>query len=335
MRKLQIILFIGILLVTACQSCQNDPVNGLPKYELKWVKFDSAFFAMDTVHLKASIDVLNQKYPQFAPDFFSKILMLNSSRDTLLIKEFYKAYLPIYKEAVKAGAMQLSMVSFQEAFKHIHFYFPKYPLTHQLISFIGPLESYGNIVTKDALALGLQIYLGPNSDWYFSERLQTIYPIYISRRFSHEYLVANSVQNIINDIVPEPRLNGTLLDEMIEAGKRQYVLNACMPLSADSVRFGYTTLQLNALRKEESAIWTYILHSKIIYSTNPTDIRSIMQEGVYSDIFGEQIPGNAGKYIGYKVVEKWMNQKQQKDLALEALLTTPSEKIFSTSRYQP
>jgi hypothetical protein len=335
MPKLQIILFIGILLITACQSRQNDPVNGLPKYELQWVKFDSAFFAMDTVHLKASIDVLYQKYPQFAPDFFAKILMLNSSKDTVLIKDFYKAYLPIYKEAVKAGAMQLSLGSFQEAFKHIHFYFPKYPLTHQLISFIGPLESYGNIVTKDALALGLQMYLGPNSDWYFSERLQTIYPIYISRRFSHAYLVANSVQNIINDIVPIPRLNGTLLDEMIEAGKRQYVLNACMPLSADSVRFGYTTLQLNALGKEESAIWTYILHSKIIYSTNPTDIRSIMQEGVYSDIFGAQIPGNAGKYIGYKVVEKWMNQKQQKDLDLETLLNTSNEKIFSASGYQP
>ncbi|MEY4279178.1 MAG: hypothetical protein RL377_1182 [Bacteroidota bacterium] len=335
MRNFQIPFLIIVILISACQQAPKDPAKALPKYELSWEKFDSAFFAMDTLHMASSVVALNQRYPQFGPDFFSKILMLNSNKDTVMIKAFYRAYLPVYQEAVKARAMQLSFNSFQEAFKRIHYYFPKYPLTHQLISFIGPLESYGNIVTKDALALGLQMYMGAASQWYFSERIQTIYPSFVSKRFSHEYIVVNSVQNIINDIVPAPKLNGTLLDELIEAGKRQYVINACMPKAPDSVRFGYTPLQLNALRQEEATIWNYILHNKITYSIQPNEIRSIIQESRFSEIFGEQLPGNVGKFIGYRIVEKWMNQKQQKDLSLEDLLNTPSEKIFAGSGYQP
>jgi hypothetical protein len=177
--------------------------------------------------------------------------------------------------------------------------------------------------------------LGANSDWYFSERIQTIYPAYVSRRFSQEYLVVNSVQNIINDIVPAKRTNGTLLEEMVEAGKRQYIIHACLPTTADTVRFGFTQLQLNALKQEESHIWGYILHSKLLYSIHPTDIRSMMQEGLYSDVFGEQIPGNAGKYIGYKIVSQWMRQKASKGMTMEGLLTMPSNKIFTEAGYQP
>ena len=335
MRKLHLPLLAIVLFSWACKSTQSDPAQNAPNHALQWVRFDSAFFAIDTTHIAASIQVLNQKYPQFAPDFFAKILMLNTTRDTVMVKEFYKAYLPIYKQAIKSNAIALEQHAFGEAFKRIHYYFPAYPLTHNIIGFVGPLESYGNIITNNGLALGLQMYLGASSDWYFSERIQTIYPAYLSRRFSHEYLVANSVQNIINDIVPVPKLNGSLLDEMIEAGKRQYVLNACIPQAPDSVKFGFTTLQLNALRQQESTIWNYILHAKLTYSNLPSDIRSLMQEGVYSDVFGESIPGNAGKYIGYQIVAAWMQQKAQKEISMEALLRTPNDRLFAAAAYQP
>ncbi len=335
MRKLHPIYLLCFLFISACQISPKDPAKDLPNYALQWERFDSAFFAMDTLHLSASVNELVKRYPHFAPDFFSKILMLNSAKDTVFIKDFYKAYLPIYNEASKLQVVSKEMEALQVAFKNIHYYFPKYPLTHRLISFIGPLESYGNIVTNDALALGLQMYLGANSVWYFSERIQTIYPTYLSRRFAPEYLVVNSVQNILYDIVPNPRTNGTLLEEMIEAGKRQYVINACLPNASDTVRFGFTQLQLNALKKEESHIWSYILRSKLLYSAQPTDIRSLMQEGVYSDLFGEDIPGNAGKYIGYKMVENWMEQKAPKGLTMESLLTMPAQKIFTEAGYQP
>ncbi len=335
MRRMQISFIAVILIISACQFAPSDPAKREPSFEIKVERFDSAFFGIDTLHTKISVSKLFAKYPNFAPDFFSQILMLNKYKDTIGIKAFYKAYAPIYKDAQKVNAISKARVNLAEAFKRLHYYFPNYPLAHKVITFVGPLESYGNIVTKDALALGLQMYLGAQSDWYFSERIQTIYPTYLSRRFAPEYITVNSVQNIINDIVPETQSNVTLMKEMIEAGKRQFVINVCMPNTPDSIRFGYTQEQIKSLQQQESKIWEYILHDKLIYSSNPTDIRSMMQEGVYSDTFGESIPGNVGKYMGYKIVQAWMQQKTQKGITMEALLKTSADKIFTSAEYAP
>lgn len=334
MRSIQFIFIAIVLFAVACRSTQKDPASLAPKYSLQVVPFDSAFFAMDTLQTAQSVASLIGKYPSFGNDFFSKILMANPLKDTASIKAFYKEYLPIYKDAKKVNALKNEKHNIEEAFKHVHYYFPKYALPKQLILFVGPLESYGNIITKDALALGLQMYLGSNAEWYFSERIQTIYPTYLSYRFAPAYIAVNSVQNILNDMVSEP-ITGTLITQMVEAGKRQYVINKCFPNAPDSIRFGFTQLQIKSVEQEEAKIWEYVLHSKLTYSTNPADIRSMMQEGVYSDIFGESIPGNVGKYIGYKIVQAWMEQKEQKDIAMETLLTTPADKIFIAAKYAP
>jgi hypothetical protein len=83
--------------------------------------------------------------------------------------------------------------------------------THNIILFIGPLESFGNIVTADALAVGLQMHLGANAKWYLEESIQTMYPTYLSRRYTPEYIAVNSVQNILSDIYIAPSNTQTLI----------------------------------------------------------------------------------------------------------------------------
>ena len=324
-----------VILLLGCSFNKLDPAKQAPTFTIQVQNFDSAFFAMDTLHTAVAVQKLIQTYPNFAVDYFSKILMLNGQKDSLAIKAFYKAYLPIYKDAQKLNALALAKSEMENGFRHLHYYFPKYPLTHKVVGFIGPLESYGNIVMKDGLAVGLQMYLGANSDWYYSERIQTIYPAYMSRRFTPAYIAVNSVQNILNDIVPPSNKNLSLISQMIEEGKRQYIINACFPETPDTIRFGYTALQMNELEKQESKIWEYVLHSKLSFSTNPVDIQNMMQESLYSDVFGELVPGNVGKYIGYKIVAKWMQLKPQKSISMEALLQTTPDEIFTEASYAP
>jgi hypothetical protein len=292
---------------------------------------------MDTLHTKQALAKLIIQYPNFAPDFFSKILMLKNLEDTQLIKAYYRMYLPVYQEAKKVNAFKIALPELQEAFKRIRFYFPNYALTHNLVFFVGPLESYGNIITEHALAVGLQMHLGANSIWYQDERIQTIYPSYLSRRYKPDNIAVSSVQNILNDIYPQISSEQfpTLIEQMIQAGKQQYIINACLPNTPDSIRMGFTNDQCINLKKQESNIWQYILHEKLSYSTNPNDIDALMQDGVFSSLFGEEIPSNAGKYIGYKIVESWMHQNVQKNITMDDLLKTPAEKIFEAAGYTP
>lgn len=324
-----LLMSIGLI---ACQRSNQDPASAAPKPSIKEHHFEDAFFAMDTLHFEASMAQLVKQYPQFSADYFSRILMLSPQKEAKNILAFYKAYLPIYKEVKKVAAYKTATPQIEEALKRFHYYFPDYALPKQLIYFIGPLETYGNVVIKEGIAVGLQLYLGAGSSWYYSTQINTIYPTYISRHFAPEYIVVNSMQNILNDYEPI-LLNGRpLIEQMIEVGKRQYIVAQCLPKTQDTLLMGYTGHQLNALKESKNDIWTFLATQNRLFSVDPNLTNAILSEAPYNDYFGEDIPGNVGKYIGYSIVQNWMRQQKGKSKTdLKELLKTPAMTIYNQS----
>jgi hypothetical protein len=68
----------------------------------------------------------------------------------------------------------------ESAFRHLKYYFPDYPVPG-VITYIGPFNAPGIAVTKDALAVGLQLFAGKDFSFYSSMEGQELYPLYISR----------------------------------------------------------------------------------------------------------------------------------------------------------
>jgi hypothetical protein len=329
MRLTSLLYGLAVISLIGCNSIPQDPVIGMPTPKIEAIRFDSAFFTMDSLHFEADLAKLVQAYPQFSADFFNRILMLSSTKESNKILAFYKAYLPIYQATTKIQAYNKATPEIAEAFKRFHFYFPSYRLPNHLIYFIGPLETYGNVVTKDGLAIGLQLYMGAESSWYYSEQINTIYPSYISRQFAPEYIVVNSIQNILNDYDPI-EINGKhLIDQMIEIGKRQYILSQCLPTASDTLLLGYTSNQLKAIKENAGDIWTFLSSQNRLFSVDPNLTSAILTEAPYNDYFGEDIPGNVGKYIGYRIVLSWMSQQKGKSKSdLNQLLKIPPKTIF-------
>jgi hypothetical protein len=328
--RINVLLYglIGLALA-GCSSPAQDPAELAPSPRLTEIRFDSAFFAMDSLHFESDLAKLVQQYPQFSEDYFDRILMLSSKKESNKILAFYKAYLPIYQATTKIQAPKKATPEIAEAFKRFHFYFPTYTLPKQIIYFIGPLETYGNVVTKDGLAIGLQLYMGAASSWYDSEQISTIYPSYISRQFAPEYIVVNSIQNILNDYDPLAINGKQLIDQMIEIGKRQYILSQCLPTASDTLLLGYTGNQLKAIKENAGDIWTFLSSQNRLFSVDPNLTSAILREAPYNDYFGEDIPGNVGKYIGYEIVKSWMSQQNGKSKSdLNQLLKTPAKTIF-------
>ena len=251
---------------------------------------------------------------------------------------FLNAYRPIYLDAQKINVPSFAFSRIKNAFTRFHYYFPEYTLPKKLVYFIGPLESYSNILFKDGLAIGLQMHLGSNAPWYYSEQIQTIYPPYMSRNFVPANVVVVSMQNILEDYVSgttHTNTSGkTLLIQMIDAGKKQYILNQLLPQEADSTKWGYTNMQLKTLATEESSIFDYLLQQKILFSVAPEDSRNMMQMAANNSLFGASIPGDAGRFIGYKMVQSWM-EKKGASINLQQLLAAPAENIYTESGYKP
>jgi hypothetical protein len=328
--RLTVLLYglIGLALV-GCKTTSQDPVFIGTTPKITEIRFDSAFFAMDSLHFESDLAKLVQAYPQFSEDYFSRILMMSTKKESKKILAFYKAYLPIYEATSKVQASKKATPEIVAAFKRFRYYFPTYSLPTQLFYFIGPLETYGNVVTKAGLAIGLQLYMGATSSWYYSEQINTIYPTYISRQFTPEYIVVNSVQNILNDYDPIAINGKQLIEQMIEIGKRQYILSQCLPNASDTLLLGYTGNQLKAIEESQGDIWTFLSSQNRLFSVDPNLTAAILAEAPYNDYFGEQIPGNVGKYIGYTIVKSWMKQQEGNSKNdLNQLLKTPAKTIF-------
>lgn len=295
---------------------------------------DTVLFNMDTNRMSSSIQKMEKSYPFLSQVLFEQMLELDSLRLEQGVKSFINAYRPIYKASEKINAPIVVQAELEKLFQRVKYYFPAYILPQKIIYFIGPLEGFSNTIGEDYMAIGLQLYLGQNSPWYQSEQIQKLYPTYTTRNFTISSISVNAAKNLLEDISPLPLPSGTLITEIVEAGKRQYLLKKLLPKNPEEQLYGYTKKQWESVLSEEEAFWNYLIKMNLIYSKDPEIVNNFLDQGPFSEYFGQEIPRNVGQFIGYKIVESWMNQQKNKN-DLKSLLAKPAQLLFAQSNYHP
>ncbi len=345
MKKTGYLLLIALSLA-ACRDKGIPDVSNI-RIELTVRRFEKDFFAMDTTRLLPSLQQLTQKYPGFVPDFAQHILGLppvpdSSTQALLMTRQFLKDYTPVKDSADKLFArFDKYEKEIKQGLQFVKYYFPSYPLPGSLITFIGPIDAYaeaslggyGDVITKDGLAVGLQLHMGKDYSIYKSQMGQSLYPEYISRRFTPDYITVNCMKNIIDDIYPEKKGSRTLIEQMVEKGKRLYLLEKFMPYTPDSIRIGYTDYQLKGCYKNEGRIWNFFLTNSLLLNSEPALTKEYVSDGPNTQAIGEGSPGNIGLFVGQQIVKKYLSKNPS--LSLQELLQTDAKKIYEESRYKP
>ena len=315
---------------------QNNPAQNAPEIILPMERLDQVLFNLDTSHIKDTLLGMNPRYPFISEVLLQQMLAIDSSNIEAALLSFLTAYRPIFTAVQKINAPVSAHPRLQTLFKNVHYYFPDYPLPKKIIYFIGPLDGFGNSIGADYMAIGLQMFLGDTSSWYQSEQIKKYFPPYMSRNFTPRFIPITAAKNLLQDIAPNSNLTQGLIIEMIEMGKRQYILKKVLPENNDADLFGYSASQYAATIKAEQDIWNYLLKMNLVYAKDPKVASQLLNEGPFSLYFGNEIPGNVGIFIGYQIVKSWMEQQSEKEQSnLIALLQLPAEKIFAESKYKP
>jgi hypothetical protein len=331
-------------LIVSCNSKKQPDTSNI-NVELKVIRFEKDFFEADTNNTNVSMEILRENHHNFTNDFLWRILGLEGV-DTALwsgaIKQFYHDYMPIYEETKKNNNdIESAIADTKEALKLVKYYFPTYRLPSQFITFIGPMDAFatnqtggsGDIITTDALAAGLQLHLGSNAEIYNTEQGMQLYPNYLSRRFTPLYIPVNAMKNIIDDMIPAVKTGSSLLDILIDHGKRMYVLDLLLPQMSDTLKLGYTTSQLSAIEKNEGLIWNYFLENNLLYETDMFKTRSFTNDAPFTAEFGEGSPGFISLFIGREIIRTYMDKNP--DIEIKTLLNMDGKKILAASKYKP
>ena len=346
MKNLFLFSTVILLAITGCREDKKQPDTSGVKIELTVQHFEKDFFALDTSRIEEGLSALRIKYPVFYQDFLEQILGIPANDSTgmamMAIRQFLNDYRPIKAEADKAiSDFSPIETELKKGLANVKYYFPEYALPNKLITFIGPMDAYaegqtggyGDIITTDALGVGLQLHLGAASFYYTSEMGQRLYPSYISRRFTPEYIPVNSIKNIIDDLYPGMPNDKTLLDIMIDKGKRLYLLEKFLPDTPDTLRIGYTQNQLEGAEKNEGMIWNFFVENNLLYETDQQKIKSYVGDGPKTNELGDGSPGYISLFTGRAIVRKYMENFPETDL--KQMLQLDAKTILNESKYKP
>ncbi len=337
MNKICVYIFLMLFAVT-CKNKKIPNVSNI-KVDLTVQRFEKDFFSIDTTNVDQSLQQLNKKYPGFLQDFIFNILALPSHPDSATAVQrnviaFIRSYRPVKDSADKVfTSMETIQKEVKKGLQFVKHYFPAYRIPNKIITFIGPVNSYGNILTNDAFAVGLQLYMGSNYSLYQSEAGQELYPAYISRRFNPEYIPVNCIKNIVDDMYPDKSAGRPLIEQMIEAGKRLYLLDRFLPETADTLKTGYTQNQLEGSLKNEEFIWSFFVQNDLLFVSDPALTKDYMNEAPNTAALGTASPGFIGQFVGWRIVQKWMDKNEKVTLA--QLMQTNAKKIFTEAKYRP
>jgi hypothetical protein len=330
-------LFLSLLIfIYSCKNKKNIPDVSNVNVQLNVQRFDKDFFSLDTNNAFASLAQLQKKYGNFLNDYLYNILMVPPNPDSASqkVKLFIHDYKPVYDSAqIRFSSFDKIEKEIKRGLQFVKYYFPDYKTPKQVITFIGPIEGYANVLTTSGLAVGLQLYLGKDYPVYHSEYISEVYPEYQSRRFEPSYIAVNCMKNIMDDIYPDKSANLPLVYQMVEAGKRLYMLDQFLPETADTLKTGYTKKQLDGCYENEAFIWNFFIQNNFLYSTDPNVIRDYMNDGPKTEMLGNAAPGFIGQFVGWQIVKKWMSLDNKRTLS--QLLKTPAKGIFEEAKYKP
>lgn len=340
-----LILPISIIILSGCGSKKTPDVSDI-KVNLQIQRFDKDFFAIDTNHISASLAPLQQKYPVFLSDFVQHILGLSLADDGAKADTAIRIFLRDYKFVEDTAAKVFADMSgiekdIKQGLQFTKHYFPEYHAPEKIITFIGPLDAIfetptgktGDVITRDALAVGLQLHLGSNASLYQGQQAQAIFPQYVSRKFTPQSVAVNCIKNIVDDIYPANPSDKTLLDFCIDKGKRLYLLDKLMPNTPDSLKIGYTEKQLKGCYDNEGLIWSFLIQNDLIFNADPPRIQSYVEEGPQTQELGEGSPGQISLFIGWQIVKRYMDKFPE--TSLSSLLALNAKQILQDSKYKP
>lgn len=327
--------FAGVVLVllVACKT-KNTPDVSHIKVDVQIDRFEKAFFAIDTTNIAQGLASLRNTYPAFYPTFMRDILGINPT-DTAtvsIIKNVLSSYSSLYdtiQEKYSNIAWLQNELNYD--FRYVKYYYPAYNIP-RVITFIGTLDAPGVVLSPQYLGIGLHQYAGKTFSGYQSAAVQQLYPSYISRRFDKEYISANCMKAVVDDVYPDRSTAKPLIEQIIEKGKQWFLLDHFAPDAADSVKTGFTQKQLDWVEANEGNIWPVIVKENL-YSIDPTVIQNYIGEAPYTPTMPQASPGNIGQWIGWRIVQRFADRN--KKLTVQQVLQTPAKTLFELANYRP
>ncbi len=326
-------------LLASCGEAPNLPKVDHIEVESSILRFDKALSQLDTTDLPKSYQALKLKYPALSELMFSKIIPVISEDklDYDKLKDFLSnQYTRQALDTIQVLLADLSMEEkeLNQALKYYKHYFPEAVIP----KVYGGYSDYTfqtfifDDYQADGICASLDLFLGEDYPYKDIDPTNVAFSEYISKRYDRKFMVKKIMELLTEEQVGA--LQGKrFVDHMIYQGKKWYLLKQLLPEHPMNIISEFTEEQYNWCLQNEKSIWSLFLDQELMYETNQQKIKTYVFESPRSAGMPEEAPGRTAHYLGFKVVEKYMDET--KSSISELIKEKDSQKILKLSKYKP
>ena len=324
------LLIILLIFATGCNLKKdrlNVDVSDINIPDVKIHRYDLDLFKIPITDLEHGLQSIQHQYY-----FFLGTDLQNSFK----LAEM-KAYLSNprnvdFQKAVKTKYTDLSKTENEltELFRHYKYYFPdaKIPRVYAYISggdYENPVQ-----LADSVMIIALDTYLGKDFKPYFADGL----PLFKAERMTNEHIVPDAARELANSMYSSDPSLMTLLDRMIETGKRMYLIEALLPGTPTHLILEYSQKKYEWITKNESHVWAAIIENRMLFSSSGELIRMFLADGPCTPDFSSESPPRIGEWVGLQIVKAYMQKNP--DISIPELMKEKdSQRMLTLSGYKP
>ncbi len=318
MKNVLFLLFFMLLLLMSCNNKEKlEKEIAKIEVDVTLERFDKAFANATPKNLAD----LKAKYPYLFPQQFSDSVWMEKMSDTLqqeLFSEVARTFPNLDGEKSELKSL----------FQHINYYFPKVE-TPKIITLTSEVDYRNKVIYADSLVLiSLDTYLGENHKFYKG------IPEYLRKNLKREQLIVDVASAFAEKQISYPK-DRSFLAAMVYFGKKLYLKDLLIPFKTDAQKIGYSDDEFSWAIANESEMWRYFVEKQLLFSTESSLRERFINPAPFSKFYLEldkESPGKLGQYIGWQIVRAYMKNN---DVAVEKMLQTSAEDIFTNSKFKP
>ena len=335
MKKPKLFTCLTLLAGLIFTSCHPD----LPSYKKKLLKnslpvegflfdrYEETLFGLDTARFQDELKSIQQQYIPF----------LDGDLDNPEAVDYLKRFatdpfvVHLYQK-VKQAFPNLDRITavVEGVYGHFHYYYPDIALpTHvyTCVSGIDP-DVPSVLFAGDALVISLDWYL--NGDEVYE---QIGMPQYRARRTAVESLAKDLGQLLYATYLDQGAKYGSLIEEMVAAGRVDFFIEAMCPELADSVLLGYSSSQMRWIEVNEGNLWADMVGNQYLYSSDLEVYRTFLSDGPFTNEYSHEAPPRLGEFVGLHIVRSYMDNHET--TLQELMQVADLQELFLDSHYKP
>ncbi len=302
--------------------------------EIDIKRLEKDIFTFDFDSIDQKLPYLRDKYGAFFEIYNQNIIHIGKSTGEqypedlmafitdFTVNQAYKNVTEQYEEItdIKKGL--------QKAFKYYKYYFPD-KMVPAIYTYVSGFNQ-SIVVTDRVLAIGLDKYLGQESDVYKNLMVKK----YLRKTMERKYIVPDCMKAwaltewVFNDSV------NNVINNMIYHGKILYFKKAMMPEVTDSILLGFSPREMEWCKQQEQMMWKYLIDNDLLFERDYMVINKLVNPAPYTGFFSQQSPGMAAVWIGWQIVKQYMNRNDDKSLK-QLMENNNYEEILREAKYKP